>query len=54
MMALMSQGMPRQRRMSKVLEPMLLLMAMDPLPCRDTIRLEITSGMLQSKTKQKF
>ena len=30
--------------MSNVFEPMLLETAMDPLPCLDTIRLEMTSG----------
>ncbi len=30
--------------MSKVFEPMLLDTAMDPFPCRDTMRLEKTSG----------
>lgn len=45
MMARKSQGSPRQRRMSKVLLPMLLLTAIEPLPCRETIRLEMTSGM---------
>ncbi len=45
MMALMSQGIPRHSSMSNVFDPMLLLMAMLPLPCLETMRLEMTSGM---------
>ena len=40
-----SQGIPRHSKISNVLEPMLLETAMEPLPLRETIRLEMTSGI---------
>ena len=46
MIDLISHGSPKQMSMSNVLDPMLLDTAMEPWPCFDTMREEMTSGML--------
>lgn len=40
----MSHGSPRQRRMSKMLEPIELLTPIEPCPCAVTITDETASG----------